>query len=54
MKALEKATNQESTEIYAYINKWMNEHPFIENDSSLIKLAIAEFVLNRQNKTLFK
>jgi anti-sigma regulatory factor (Ser/Thr protein kinase) len=54
MKNFQKASNQESTEVYDFINKWMDEHPFIENESTLIKLAIAEFVLNRQRKTLFK
>lgn len=50
---MKKASKSESTELLDFINSWMEKHPQFDTKSTLIQIAIAEFMLNRQNKTLF-
>lgn len=50
---MKKASKTETAELIKFIDTWMTEHPSFDNKSTLIQIAIAEFLLNRQNKTLF-
>ncbi len=50
---MKQVSKTESAELLEYINAWMKQHSAFDNKSTLIQIAIAEFVLNRQNKTLF-
>jgi len=50
---VQKASKTESEELLAYIELWMKQHSAFDSRSTLIQIAIAEFVLNRQHKSLF-
>lgn len=50
---MKQVSKTESAELLAYINTWMEQHSAFDSKSTLIQIAIAEFVLNRQKKTLF-
>jgi hypothetical protein len=52
-KCMQKVSKAESKELLLFINQWMEKHPTFDNKSTLLQIAIAEFVLNRQNKSLF-
>lgn len=50
---MQKASKIESEELLSYIKVWMNNHSAFDAKSTLIQIAITEFVLNKQHKTLF-
>lgn len=50
---MQTVSKSESNEIFSYIERWMEQHSAFDSGSTLLQIAIAEFVLNRQNKSLF-
>ena len=50
---MNKASKVESEELFTFINQCSEKHKIFDSRSTLVQIAIAEFVLNRQNKTLF-
>jgi hypothetical protein len=52
-KIVKQVSKAESEELFLYINAWMTNHSAFDSKSTLIQIAIAEFVLNRQSKSLF-
>lgn len=50
---MKPTSKTESEQLLASINEWMQHHHAFDNKSTLIQIAIAEFVLNRTGKTLF-
>ena len=50
---MQKAAKAESEELLVHIKVWMSNHTAFDSKSTLIQIAIAEFMLNKQNKSLF-
>lgn len=50
---MKPASRDEVDRLLNEINDWMRNHRAFDNNSTLIQIAIAEFVLNQKNYSLF-
>jgi hypothetical protein len=50
---MKQASREEVDRLLGEINNWMQNHRAFDNKSTLIQIAIAEFVLNQRNQSLF-